>query len=40
MNDTENDPFANMTDEELQEYWEDSVADEWIEYYKAHPEEC
>ena len=33
-----NDPYKNLSDEELKEIFEDIEADYWIDYYKSNPE--
>ena len=32
------DPYENLSDEELKEIFEDMAADYWIDYYKSNPE--
>lgn len=34
-----NDPYENLSDEELQEIYEDTEANYWIDYYKSNPDE-
>lgn len=33
-----NDPYENLSDEELKEIFEDMKADYWIDYYKSNYE--
>lgn len=33
-----NDPYENLSNEELKEIFEDMEADYWIDYYKSNPE--
>ena len=40
MNEKElNDPYENLSDEEMKEIAEDMEANYWIDYYKSNPEE-
>lgn len=32
-----NDPYENLSDEELKEIFEDVESDYWIDYYKSNP---
>lgn len=32
------DPYENLSDEELKEIFEDMEAEYWIDYYKSSPE--
>lgn len=32
------DPYENLSNEELKEIFEDMEADYWIDYYKSNPE--
>lgn len=34
-----NDPYENLSDEEMKEIFEDMEADYWVNYYKSNPEE-